>query len=192
MIKFDFKTFNNIVNDNTYNKQIHAIRQIFEGQKDNLGWYDRKKCITEKELEKINKVSNYIKNNTDIFIVLGTGASYLCSKAIIDMFRPTFEQGKPEIIYVGNTLSPQSLRETLSYIQDKDIVLNVISSSGNTIETNLLFDVFYDLMEAKYENKELKKRVIITTDAKDGRLRKLVKEKGFVSFPTKKNIKEIY
>ena len=42
------------------------------------------------------------------------------------------------------------------------------------------FDVFYDLMEAKYENKELKKRVIITTDAKGGRLRKLVKEKGLL------------
>ena len=192
MIKFDFKTFNTVTRDNTYNQQIHDIRKIFESKSDNLGWYNVDKCISSKEIEKIKKVGNYIRKNTDIFIVIGTSPAYLNSQAIISLFQKKYESNKPEIIYVGNNLSALDLREILTYIQDKEIVLNVISTSGNTIETNLMFDVFYDLMEAKYENKELKKRIIVTTDSKDGRLRKLVKENGFVSFPTKKNVPERY
>lgn len=192
MLKFDFKTFNNVIDDSNYKRQIHDIRKIFESSKNNLDWYDIKTCHSAKELEKIKKVSHYIQNNADVFIVIGSLSASLNSKAIIDMFTPKYERNKVEIIYVGDSLDSTNLRDVLTYVQDKDIVLNVISKSGNTIETNLMFDVFYDLMEAKYENKELKKRIIITTDSKEGRLRKLVKENGFVSFPIKKNIIERY
>jgi glucose-6-phosphate isomerase len=192
MLKFDFKTFNNVIDDSNYKRQIHDIRKIFESSKNNLDWYDIKTCHSAKELEKIKKVSHYIQNNADVFIVIGSLSVSLNSKAIIDMFTPKYEKNKVEIIYVGDSLDSTNLRDVLTYVQDKDIVLNVISKSGNTIETNLMFDVFYDLMEAKYENKELKKRIIITTDSKEGRLRKLVKENGFVSFPIKKNIIERY
>lgn len=192
MLKFDFKTFNKVIDNSNYQKQIHDIRKIFETKKENLDWYSHDTCITNKEIEKIKKVSNYIKNSADVFVVIGKCSAYLNSKAIIDMFNDKYEKNKPEIIYVGDSLSSNNLREILTYIQDKEIVLNVISKNGNTIETNLMFDVFYDLMQAKYENKELKKRIIITTDAKNGRLRKLVKENGFVSFPVKKNIIERY
>ena len=192
MLKFDFKTFNNVIDDSNYKRQIHDIRKIFESSKNNLDWYDIKTCHSAKELEKIKKVSHYIQNNADVFIVIGSLSASLNSKAIIDMFTPKYEKNKVEIIYVGDSLDSTNLRDVLTYVQDKDIVLNVISKSGNTIETNLMFDVFYDLMEAKYENKELNKRIIITTDSKEGRLRKLVKENGFVSFPIKKNIIERY
>lgn len=189
MIKFDFKTFNKVANDNNYKDVIHKIRKRIDKENSFL-CVDN--CITAKELEKIKKVSNYIRNNTDILVVIGNCSAYLHSKAIIDAFKYTYIASDTEIIYVGSTLSSENLRETLEYIQDKNIALNVISSSGNTIETNLLFDVFYDLMEAKYDSKELKKRIIITTNSKDGRLRKLVKENGFVSFPVKKSINERY
>ncbi len=189
MIKFDFKTFNNLIDDSNYKSKIHSIRKNIEKE---YNFLNSENCISQKEIEKIKKVSNYIKNNADILIVMGTGAAYLNSKAIIDIFKYTYLKNDIEIIYIGNTLSSQQLKETLEYVQDKDIVLNVISTSGNTIETNLFFDVFFDLMEAKYDNKELKKRIIITTHSKEGRLRKITKENGFVSFPTKKNINERY
>lgn len=192
MIKFDFKTFNDVYDTNDYKEKIHDIRKKLDSKKDFLGWYDIDSCITEREISKIKKVSNYINNNAEVFIVIGVGSSYFGSKALIDMFTPYFKKDKLEIIYTGYNLSSDHLRELLEYVQDKEIVLNVISNSGNTIEVNFLFDVFYDLMQAKYEDKELKKRIIVTTDRKNGRLRKLVKKHGFVSFPTKKNINERY
>lgn len=189
MIKFDFKTFNNLVDENNYKSKIHDIRKVID--KD-YSFFDIDNCISQKEIEKIKKVSNYIRNNADVLIVIGAGAAYLNSKAMVDIFKYTYLKSDVEIIYVGSNMSSDSLKEVLEYIQDKEIVLNVISASGNTIETNLIFDVFYDLMEAMYDNKELKKRIIITTNSKEGRLRKLVKENNFVSFPTKKNINERY
>ena len=188
MIKFDFKTFNNVKDTSDYKNKIHDIRKKFDSKKDMLDWYDVDTCITENEVKRIKKVGKYIRNNADVLIVVGAGGAYLGSKAVIEMFKEYFGNNKLEIIYTGNNLSSDYLKSLLEYVMEKEIVLNVISKSGNTIETNLIFDVLLELMEAKYDEKELKKRVIITTDRKEGRLRKLAKENGFVTFPTKKNI----
>ena len=188
MIKFDFKTFNNVKDTSDYKNKIHDIRKTFDSKKDMLDWYDVDTCITENEVKRIKKVGKYIRNNADVLIVVGAGGAYLGSKAVIEMFKEYFGNNKLEIIYTGNNLSSDYLKSLLEYVMEKEIVLNVISKSGNTIETNLIFDVLLELMEAKYDENELKKRVIITTDRKEGRLRKLAKENGFVTFPTKKNI----
>ena len=56
----------------------------------------------------------------------------------------------------------------LKHIQDKSVVLNVISKSGTTTETALAFRVFREFMEKKYGKEECKERIIATTDKARG------------------------
>ena len=164
MLKFDFNTFMNINGENDYDDKIHNIRETLEKKDSMLDWYDVDTTISKSEFEKIEKVSNYVRKNCDVFLVIGIGGSYLGSKAIIDMFKPYFKKDKVEVMFAGFSLSSIYLKELLDYIKDKEVIVNVISKSGTTLETSITFNAVYDLMKEKYSKTQLQKRIIITTD----------------------------
>jgi len=110
------------------------------------------------------------------------------SKAIMEALLSTFEKKNPEIIFLGTDLSSDYYKEVIEYIKDKDVIVNVISKSGNTLEPNIAFEVISYIMEGKYNNEELIDRIIITTDAKKGSLRELANDKGYFTFEIPKNI----
>ena len=188
MLKFDFNTFMNINGENDYIDKIKEIKTKLEKKESMLDWLDINTTITKHELEKVISVSSYIRKNADVFLVIGIGGSYLGSKAIIDMFKPYFKKDKVEIIFAGFSLSSSYLKELIEYIKDKQVIVNVISKSGNTLETNITFNAIYDLMKKKYSKTELHKRIIITTDKKKGKLRELVQKEKFISFKVPDNI----
>ena len=72
--------------------------------------------------------------------------------------------------------------ETINYLKEKEVIVNVISKSGNTLEPSIAFSLIMNLMSDKYEDDELKNRIIVTTDPEKGDLRDLANLKGFVSF----------
>ena len=188
MLKFDFNTFMNVDGENDYNEKIHDIRKILEKKDEMLDWTSIDTTITPKEFDKIVNVSNYVRKNADVFLVIGIGGSYLGSKAVIDMFKNYFKRDKIEIIFAGFSMSSTYLKELIEYIKDKEIIVNVISKSGVTLETNVTFSTVYDLMKEKYTKTQLRKRIIITTDKKNGKLRKLVDKERFISFKINENI----
>ena len=154
MLKFDFNTFMHIDGENDYNNKIHDIRKKLEKKESMLDWYDVDSSISKNEFDKIVKVSNYVRKNANVFLVIGIGGSYLGSRAIIDMFKPYFKKDKLEIIFAGFSLSSSYLKELLDYINDKEVIVNVISKSGTTLETNITFNAVYDLMKKKYQEKQ--------------------------------------
>lgn len=188
MIKFDFSTFMSLEGENEYNDKIHDIRKKLESNDKVFDFSDVDKSISPNEIEKIIRVSNYVRKNTDVFLVIGIGGSYLGSKAIIEVFSKYFKKSKVEIIYAGFSLSSTYLNELIDYIKDKEVIVNVISKSGTTLETNITFNAIYSLMKEKYTKTELRKRIIITTDKKKGKLRKLVEKERFISFKINSNI----
>ena len=188
MLKFDFKTFMDINGENDYSDKIHDIRSILEKKEAMLDWYDVDTTISDKEFDKIVSVSSYVRRNAEVFLVIGIGGSYLGSKAIIDMFSKYFKKDKVEVIFAGFSLSSTYLKELLNYIKDKEVIVNVISKSGTTLETSITFNAVYDLMKEKYSRTQLRKRIIITTDKKKGKLRELVNKEKFMSFKVPENI----
>lgn len=174
--------------ENDYNELIHEIKNKLEAKEEMLDWYDVDTTISSKELDKIINVSSYIRKNCDVFLVIGIGGSYLGSKAIVEMFNKYFIKDKVEIIFAGFSLSSTYLKELLDYIKDKEVIVNVISKSGTTLETNLTFNAIYDLMKEKYTKSQLHKRIIITTDKKNGKLRELVNKEKYISFKVPDNI----
>ena len=140
-------------------------------------------------------MSEKIKKQADVFIVIGIGGSYLGAKAIIDLFTNSFsnmisrsERKFPEIIFAGNSLSGKYLRDLVEYVQDKDIAINVISKSGTTLEPAVTFRIFKMLMEEKYGITGASDRIYVTTDEKNGILKQISDEKGYETFTIPKNV----
>ena len=188
MITFDFNTYIKEKNLGKYEDKIKEIKKHFNSDNKLLDWYHIDKCISVEEIEQIKFVSSKVRDICDTFVVIGIGGSFMGAKAVIECLSSYFKKGKPEIIFAGNNLSGEYLMNLLTYLEDKNIIINVISKSGNTLETKVTFGLLYKFMQKKYDDDELKERIIITTDNEEGYLRSLVKEKGFISFNVPREI----
>lgn len=182
MLKTDFKTYLKDRNLKFYDDKILKIKNTLNNGGEMLDWYDINKYISPDEVIKIKNISKEIRKNCELFIVIGIGGSFLGAKAVITALKPYFKKEKPEIIFAGNSLSESYLTELISYMDDKETIINVISKSGTTLEPSIAFDIIYEKMKNKYTDDELKKRIIITTDPEKGILRKLADNNNYQSF----------
>ena len=182
MLKIDFNTYQKEKNYDEYQDKIKKIKEKLST--DNMtDWYDITKCISKEDIARIKNLS---KTKFDLLIVIGIGGSFLGAKAVISALSPYFNDKK--IVFAGTSLSETYLLELIKFMRDKDTIVNVISKSGTTLEPSITFDIIYKEMLKKYNDLELQKRIIITTDAKEGELRKLVNEKNYCSFEVSKQI----
>lgn len=182
MLRTDFKTYLKNKNLKPYDSKILEIKNTLSNGGEMLDWYDINKCISLNDLARIKKISQEIRQNCELFIVIGIGGSFLGAKAVITALKPYFAKDNPEIIFAGNSLSESYLTELIDYMENKDTVVNVISKSGTTLEPSIAFDLIYNKMLQKYPTEELKKRIIITTDPTKGVLRKLANDNNYPSF----------
>lgn len=185
MMNFDFHTYNkNYISQNetlTYKEKNLSIKKMLT-EKELSHWMNIETYVSKEEIKSIKTIAAEIKNNCEVFIVIGIGGSYMGSKAVIEALSPIFDKKKPEIIFFGKNINSNEYVELLEYIKDKDVAVNVISKSGTTLEPSIAFDLILNFMKTKYEEEELKKRIIITTDEKTGTLRQMVNKEGYKSF----------
>ena len=109
------------------------------------GWLTWPSDYNKEEFARIKKVSEKIKSNSDVFIVIGIGGSYLGARAVIELIKSknynNLSKNTPDIYFIGNSFSPTSICELLKICENKDISINVISKSGTTLEPALAFRV---------------------------------------------------
>ena len=176
---------NHQINFDNYN--FEKIYDTLNKKEEMLDWLDIDTCISKEELEKVKNIANDIKEKADVFIVIGIGGSFLGAKAIIDALSPYFDNNSnPELIFLGNNLSSEYLTEVMKHIENKNVYVNVISKSGNTLEPSLAFDIIYNYL--KENDKNYKDKIIVTTDKESGKLRQLVNEKHLTSLEIPINI----
>ena len=124
--------------------------------------------------------------NIDLLVVIGIGGSYMGAKALVNMFSNPFTPSK--VVFAGYTLDSHYLNQLKEYIKDKNVVLNVISKSGTTLEIKKTYEILKEELKKKYSKEELKDHIIITTDKVNGELRKEVEKEGYKSFIIPDNI----
>ena len=182
-----------------YSKKVKEIHEEIQKNKNNedefLGWIDLPENYDKEEFERIKKAAKKIQKDSDVLLVIGIGGSYLGARAVIESLTNSFynmqEKGKrktPQIIYVGNTLSPNYIHDVIELIEDKDFSINVISKSGTTTEPAVAFRIFRELLEAKYDLKEARGRIFVTTDKEKGALKKLAIKENYQTFVIPDNI----
>ena len=183
MLRFDFsKYMDSFLKKEKYLDLESRKETIFERLTNDkmTGWY--KEQVKPEVLEKIKQVSKMVRDNSDVLLVIGIGGSYMGSYSLQQLFSSTFKKEKPEVIYIGNNLSATYLKEVMDYVREKKVTVNVISKSGSTLEIKIAYNLIKEMMENKYSDDELKRRMIITTNTTSGFLKEEVEENGYIHF----------
>lgn len=171
-------------------KKIHnKLNQNIEKKQNFTGWITLPTSYDKKEYEKIKKIANKIKKDSQVLIVIGIGGSYLGARAVIESLTNKFKrENSVEILYVGNNLNANYINEIIDYVSDKDISINVISKSGKTTEPAIAFRIFRNLMENKYGIDGARKRIFVTTTKRKGALYKIAMQEKYVKLSIPENI----
>ena len=164
-------------------------------ENDFVGWLELPTNYDKKEFARIKKAAKKIKKESDILVVIGIGGSYLGARAVIESLTSSFynmlsdkQRKYPQILYVGNNLSPNYINELIDYIGNKDFSVNVISKSGTTTEPAVAFRIFREILENKYGIDEARSRIYATTDKEKGALKTLADNEGYEQFVVPDNI----
>ncbi|GAK31485.1 glucose-6-phosphate isomerase [Weissella oryzae SG25] len=145
--------------------------------------YDRK------EFARIQKAAKQIQSDSKVLVVIGIGGSYLGARAATDFLNDYFSNMYPEdqrefpqVLFAGNSISPQYLNSLIKVIGDRDFSVNIISKSGTTTEPAIAFRIFKAMLEKKYGQAGARQRIYATTDAKRGALKSLADAEGYEEF----------
>ena len=180
-----------------YNEKVEKaheeLHSVADNEDDFVGWLHLPTNYNKEEFERIKKCAEKIKKDTEVFLVIGIGGSYLGARAVIESLTNTFYNAcsnikTPKIFFVGNNMSPNYMNDLLECIGNKDISITVISKSGTTTEPAIAFRIFREFMESKYGVDEARKRIYITTDKEKGALKTLSNEEEYETFVIPDNI----
>lgn len=172
----------------SYADRIDAIHRLLhsrdEYNKMPLGWIDLPIKRDVHEIERIKSIAKRIQDNSQMFVSIGIGGSYLGSRAVVELL----SANTTKVLFAGNNVSGTYLQYVIDKIGDKDFSLCVISKSGTTLETAVTFRIFKELLEKKYGKAEARSRIIAVTDKTKGALRKIAEKEGYESFEIPSNI----
>ena len=182
-----------------YKEQVENIHKDLHrranDEKDFVGWLELPTNYDREEFARIKKAAKKIKKESDILVVIGIGGSYLGARAVIEALTSSFynmlpnkQRKYPQVLYVGNNLSPNYINELIEYIGDKDFSVNVISKSGTTTEPAVAFRIFREILENKYGIDEARSRIYATTDKAKGALKTLAQNEGYEQFVVPDNV----
>lgn len=151
-------------------QEIHANLINKQGQgSEFLGWLDWPSSVSPEFLRRIQNAAESIQQKAEVLVVIGIGGSYLGAKAALSSLSPYFDQGdkKTEVLFAGHHVSGEYLKQLLSYLDGKEVMVNVISKSGKTTEPALAFRFLKKYMDERYGDAAAE-RIIVTTDAEKG------------------------
>ena len=159
---------------------------------DFTGWLTLPSDYDKEEFARIKQAAKKIQSDTDVFIVIGIGGSYLGARAAIEFLQsPLYNNLKketPDIYFAGNSISSTALSELLSLCEGRDVSINVISKSGTTTEPAVAFRVFKEYLEQRYGKEGAKGRIYATTDKARGTLKNLADAEGYETFVVPDNV----
>lgn len=135
---------------------------------DFLGWVDLPVNYDKEEFSRIQAATKKIRSDSQVFIVIGIGGSYLGARAAVEFLKSqnynALKKDTPEIYFLGNSISSTTLAEVMDLCEGKDVSINVISKSGTTTEPAVAFRFFRSLLEKKYGKAGAARRIYCTTD----------------------------
>ncbi len=153
---------------------------------DFLGWLTLPTDYDKEEFTRIQAAAERIKQDTDVFIVIGIGGSYLGARAVIEFLKsPLYNNLKkdtPDVYFAGKSISASELSELLSLCEGRRVSVNVISKSGTTTEPAIAFRVFREYLEKTVGVEEARRRIYVTTDKAKGTLKGLADREGYETF----------
>jgi glucose-6-phosphate isomerase len=115
-------------------------------------------------------------------VVIGIGGSYLGALALSQLLFGINSNNKKKIHFAGINLSADYHQQMLDELNNKDFAILVISKSGTTMETAIVFNIFTSILEKKYGIEQASKYIFAVTDSASGNLKKIADAKKYESF----------
>ncbi len=151
------------------------------------GWARLPLEFDESELQEIEFVAEQIRITCELMIVIGIGGSYLGTKAIYDALNGK-KKGFPDLCFAGFNLNAKSLNKVIEKLKSKSTCLCVVSKSGNTVETSIVYSILKKQLISKYGDEESSHRIYVITDANKGRLHDEATKNGYKQFAVPENV----
>ena len=166
-------------------EKLYSQKATAQGN-DFHGWLTLPADYDKEEFARIKSAAEKIRKSSDVLVVIGIGGSYLGARAAIEFCKSdnynVVVDDAPQIVFVGNSLSPVEISEIIDLCKTCDFSVNVISKSGTTTEPAIAFRIFKNLLIEKYGKEEAAKRIYATTDKLKGTLKELSDKEGFETF----------
>ena len=179
-------------------KEISAAHKtLTEGTgegNDFLGWLDLPTYEETDEMRRIAQAAQRVRGNSQAFVVVGIGGSYLGPRAAIELiYGPNYNLkrgtiGNPQVFFAGNGLSTRAWNDLVSQLEDKDFSVVFISKSGTTTEPAIATRALRWMLERKYGTDGAKSRIFAITDPCKGALRQMATEEGWETFVIPQNV----
>ncbi len=176
----------------SYQEQVSVINKMIDEKtgpgNDFLGWVDWPVDYDKEELSRLLSDAQYVRDHFDILVVCGIGGSYLGARAALEALKGLKSDDKMEIIFMGQTFSPNYVSQILKYLEGKNFAINVISKSGTTTETSISFRLLKELLESQIGKEAAQKAIYATTDKEKGALKTLCNQEGYATYVLPGNI----
>jgi len=140
----------------------------------------------QKYPQDVKRLAAELRGDCENFVVLGIGGSALGNIALQTalnsyMYNIDTSRRKGPRLFVLDNVDPVQLGDFLCWLGDKldKTIFNVISKSGRTAETAGQFLTIRQLLVDRLGETGPAERIIATTDAKQGTLRRIADKAGF-------------
>lgn len=148
-----------------------------------LGWFSVEEAASAQALAAVRGEAARVWQQASAMIVIGIGGSNRGAMAAIQALQGKL-RSPTRILWVGDTLSGNSLRDALAVVERESVVLNIIAKDFKTLEPGIAFRMLRQALMNKY-GAGYAERVIATGSHGDGQLFELAREHGwgFLEFP---------
>ena len=150
---------------------------------EDTGWMSLPSDYDKDLSARIKDIAGRIAGQSEAYVVIGIGGSYLGARAAIEYIKSPFYNAlpkkTPDVFYAGNNASGEYLGNMLDLIGGRDFSVNVVSKSGSTIETSVATRFFKSILKDRYGDAGLKERLYVTTDKKGSPLRDMAAREGY-------------
>lgn len=193
MIQCDLSTAHLSLDEVDQLNRIKAIHEkLHHSDTPMCGWVDYPLTLDDSFFNELNALALDVRNRCQTFVICGIGGSYLGTRAGLEALLPPFENdrggyGKPEILFAGQNLSSIYHQALLQHLEHRDVTVCVVSKSGVTMETHVVFSMLRKFLQEKYPDK-WRQHIIAITDDKQGQLREDAEREGYRSLAIPHNI----
>ncbi len=144
-----------------------------------LPFYD----LPYQDVSAIEKYAARMRGGFKNLVVLGIGGSALGLSSLNAALRTPFPalEKEPRLVVLDN-IDPLRIGSFLDALDPKETLLNVITKSGDTAETMSQFLIFRKWLTDSLGAAKARERIVATTDAKKGALRKIADEERLETF----------
>lgn len=156
---------------------------------DHLGWLNMPLAARERLCAGVSRVAERICAQSQVLVVCGSGSAFRGARGAVELYGSAqwnLLGSGPELLFVGESVSPRQWVELSQLLEDRDFSLHLIAPDSESLSCAVLTRGLRWLLERKY-GPEAKNRVSVAT-AVGSAYHKMAQEEGYELFPTPKEL----